>query len=548
MTPETCAVLLADPRWRASAVAQVLARFRGLPVLDMLGPAKRCRGIAAERMDRAGAEALARAFLQAGIPAVVVADARLPRAPASQPVRRLEYDDHGIRPETGAAFGWGEITVIMVAGLKDAGAAQGRAGRMSPEDSAAETFEDLTAYSAGDWVGGLAKRLQAAAAAPLPRSPEPETAYYLGLLTAEPRHLWIDAQRFDFSCLKGLKQLGSLPNLRILLAELSRRAPGARLSLGARALAEGRPLVEFVCDSPAEIEREYRWLLALNAQGSPEPLPAADAAETPAPEPARSKEPAQAAAAVEAPQFVLPDAVVSIGRRVIRGHLVLAPEALYCFIERMELAPGPVAWAASGLAALTGGLLSGWAAQKAASALEGEDVEGLPFPLVPREEAAPLYEPCLKTAPRISLCGRFFRIPRADVLAVAIPEEDILLVRTRQDACLELRAVMEEETVSGRLKLWRYPMGPVSRGRGRRFALGLGCAAVAAGAFLLDWVELAHGVLGAGRWFLGLPLLRRFFFDGEELRPESLIVLLPIVGFIAVYVKHRVSRGKDLFD
>lgn len=37
--------------------------------------------------------------------------------------------------------------------------------------------------------------------APIAKVETSEPIYYLGLVTAQ-RHLWIDAQRFDYACLK----------------------------------------------------------------------------------------------------------------------------------------------------------------------------------------------------------------------------------------------------------------------------------------------------------------------------------------------------------
>lgn len=56
-----------------------------------------------------------------------------------------------------------------------------------------------------------------------------------------------------------------LLNFRALVSEAARRAPQARLSLGARLITEGKPVKDLVYDSPSEIEREYRWLLTMNA-------------------------------------------------------------------------------------------------------------------------------------------------------------------------------------------------------------------------------------------------------------------------------------------
>ncbi len=92
---------------------------------------------------------------------------------------------------------------------------------------------------------------------------DPPTAV-LDILTENPaRRLRVDTRKFDFSSLPGSAPAEPLRSLMILCGLLLRRAPSADRNHGARLLFKGARPHEFGYASLEDLEREFRWILAL---------------------------------------------------------------------------------------------------------------------------------------------------------------------------------------------------------------------------------------------------------------------------------------------
>jgi hypothetical protein len=93
-----------------------------------------------------------------------------------------------------------------------------------------------------------------------------DLVFYADLLYKDPaRRLRIDALRFDYSFLKDRKVYQVFGNFKLLVADLAQGAPGAWRNHGTKILLEGKPIRMMGYETLADLERETRWLLTLQA-------------------------------------------------------------------------------------------------------------------------------------------------------------------------------------------------------------------------------------------------------------------------------------------
>lgn len=271
MENETRAVLLNDNTCKSPLIAQVLAGFHKVPLLDITPRAKACRGIAAEKLEPAQAEALAQAFQKAGIPARTVPDALLPAPPTPENVRRVELADAEFQPEGAGPMRWDQVIALLAFSLKPAQqqtAAKDTSGMTGNvltthfESPVMDALSGAFGSPAANAVNKIMEDARQAALVPMRKAASTEPLYFIGLVDAQSRSLWLDMQRFDFSCLKEKKQLNLLSNFRALVVESARRAPQAKRSLGARIVVGSGLMKDMLYESTDEIAQEYRWLLA----------------------------------------------------------------------------------------------------------------------------------------------------------------------------------------------------------------------------------------------------------------------------------------------
>lgn len=70
-------------------------------------------------------------------------------------------------------------------------------------------------------------------------------------------------------------------------------------------------------------------------------------------------------------------------------------------------------------------------------------------------------------APRLAFCRKYFKVPRAELRAAWVPEEDRLL-HHGLGWSFEVTGELGEEAVTGHLRAWSYPVRPFGSARSRR--------------------------------------------------------------------------------
>lgn len=258
------AVLIADDAsLRPADIARALAAARKVPTLDLMGPARRSWGIIEEGVSKAAADDTRRALAQGGLAALAVPIGLMEDVPALSSTASLELtgDQLGFCDRRGKQdrAPWGALNLIAAAAYKES-----TVRKADPEPGSNKGKEILKAGFS--LMTGLPTSL-GMGPKPVEKTAEvSEQVFLLDLYLKAPfGRLRIEPQRFDFSCLKARMGYGVSGNLRILLEELTRHAPAAAASRGAKILLEGRPVREMGYDGPSDLDRESRWRLTLSA-------------------------------------------------------------------------------------------------------------------------------------------------------------------------------------------------------------------------------------------------------------------------------------------
>jgi hypothetical protein len=251
-------VLLADP---AGADPGVLARFfsteKGIPLIDAQRLARRAWGFLGENLDETSARALADKAAGAGIKSMVVAATEV--SPRIDPafVHGAFFSEGQVElrvgiPSVPCPVALSQIQLLSVGNLR--------------RDSLV-TKTTKVESSAGRKILGLGVMLTTGIPIGMGGSKESkktvtETEWLLFLdLFAEGKRWRLVSAGFDFSGLGADKGAAGPDNLRRLLSMFQRHAPQALLGRGAREWVAGRPFS--VYDEEADLDRESRWLLAL---------------------------------------------------------------------------------------------------------------------------------------------------------------------------------------------------------------------------------------------------------------------------------------------
>ena len=254
----TWAVLLAGPEdLRPDVVAKALASFRGIPMADAAMAVRRGRGVVAERLGQAEAEDFARRLLADGIGAVAIPESTMADLPKAALLGRAVPGPDGLlvvaRPAASRLVPWSRIRLVAIAPFH-------------------ETTTSKTTVKEGPSGRDMAMRAGIMAVTGMPVSiggkkkvektvSKTEFHLYLDLLLRDPaERLRVDGGHFDFSGLGARMAYSSLPNVKALLEEIVRGAPGAVRSPGADLLLAGGRLAALGYDSVEEFEREERWL------------------------------------------------------------------------------------------------------------------------------------------------------------------------------------------------------------------------------------------------------------------------------------------------
>ena len=102
-------------------------------------------------------------------------------------------------------------------------------------------------------------------------SVEGRTPFIEMVFAAPARRIRILGAEFDYAALGAKMSYSAELNFRALAGELMARAPAALRARGARAILAKAPSGELAYDSFDDVQREERWLLALDALGAAQP-------------------------------------------------------------------------------------------------------------------------------------------------------------------------------------------------------------------------------------------------------------------------------------
>ena len=240
------AVILTRPEQREPmALARALAAIRKTPVQDQVMPAKNGWGIVAENVGAEEAQRLVESLSQAGLESKVVPSmASLPEAQA------LTRWDPAILEQ---------LALIAAAGVT---VTSTTTKTVKEGPTAAQKILStgiLLTTGLPIKIGGKERTVQKT-------QQLSDLAFFVDVICKDPlRRLRIDAQHFDYSFLKERKLYFLMGNFKLLVGDLAQAAPAAWRNHGARVLLENQPIQTMGYDSLADLERETRWLLTLQA-------------------------------------------------------------------------------------------------------------------------------------------------------------------------------------------------------------------------------------------------------------------------------------------
>lgn len=225
-----------------------------------------------------------------------------------------------------------------------------------------------------------------------------------------------------------------------------------------------------------------------------------------------------------------------LGDRVFHGTVIAEPEGLYFFVDKEERRMGTAARLAAFFLGQSAGMIAGSMVEGAVQRFSQFE-SGSAAPAWYHSDKEPeIYQPRLSAAPSLMRCGRFFVIKPSQVESMSIPEEDTLVIRTEGHA-LEVRGDLQEDAISGYLRLWRYPMRESTRGLGKRFYFALVPAVLLIVGF---WMEIRE-IQQLFEWVGNIPLVKEVFFssDSHKIRIAAgwVISSLIILGIIIFGLK-----------
>jgi hypothetical protein len=228
----------------AAVLAKALAPARRAPVQDLLIPMRRCWGLIELDAEESAAKEEARLLAQAGVRSLAIPANLVEEAPPAELVHEFERRPLPARLLAAAVFR--QTTQKVVAQESGPTAAQ-----------RALTIGLSMATGLPLGVGGgkkVERRIVESG----------DLVYWLDVYAGQPlRRYRLAAHDFDFSCLGERMGFDAAGNFRRILEWL---APDARaLNRGARGILEGKPMRDLGYESLADLDREGRWRLTLQA-------------------------------------------------------------------------------------------------------------------------------------------------------------------------------------------------------------------------------------------------------------------------------------------
>ena len=256
--PATVAVVLKERPASLAPVAQAWAAVFGIPVFDASKKVRDAGGILLENAPREVADKLAAGLGKAGVVSVVAPMDRLARlVPAVDCKLRREGDGLKAQVPGGAdvMLPLARIRILAVFALK-------------------ETTRDVKKVTEGPTLASKALRMgiSLSTGIPLPKQKtkvvekvtENEAfVFFLDVVTTDGKRFRATADALDYGFLGDRKLHQALGNFKLLIADLAVACPNALRNLGAEIMLASRPVSQMGYSSPADVDRELRWMLTV---------------------------------------------------------------------------------------------------------------------------------------------------------------------------------------------------------------------------------------------------------------------------------------------
>ncbi len=264
--PPHAVVLCSPASFSPQQVAAVLAKRGSLTAENLLPGVRRAWGIVAEPSVAEEAEALAAALSAAGQAAVAVPVSLLEEPPAAIVVTKADLSGDGFDILAGRAGAevqrlvWTHMKVLSAGAVAETGHKTVTEGPSAGEKA---VRLGATLVTGLPLMGGKSKTRQV---------PEERRTPFIEMIFVAPaRRIRILAAEFDYTALGSKMSYSAELNFRALVSELAACAPAALRGRGARAILAKAPSGELAYDSFEDVQREERWLLALDTLGAAQP-------------------------------------------------------------------------------------------------------------------------------------------------------------------------------------------------------------------------------------------------------------------------------------
>ncbi len=243
---DSFAVILADPNARnPMLVAKALASVRKTPLQDQILVAKNGWGVLAENLSETDSKKLVQDLKNAGLETFSMASKSFIPLPDIKPAQTLDL------------LLANPPVLIAAAGITHTS----KTTKLIKEGPSAGQKIMSTVILLGTGlpvnIGGKSRLVEKT-------QQHCDLVFHADFLYKDPWLRYrVDAQMFNYACLKERKQYYVLGNFKLLLADLVKAYPQAWTNHGARVLLEGKPVQSMGYESLTDLEKETRWLLAL---------------------------------------------------------------------------------------------------------------------------------------------------------------------------------------------------------------------------------------------------------------------------------------------
>jgi len=258
------AVLLKNPKtYHPPTIAKVIQAFREIPYQDAIHLARASWGILGENLEKVKAENLIDLLPVASLEGVLWPQDKLSDLPMAKALTGLEFSDDTLRINIkggeSQVFSWSEIKITAAAGFNSE---TFKVTKQEKGSSFGQKMMDVgILMSTGIPMGLFRKKKEA-----VQSQRSVDFMYFMDLFFKDSLERYrIDAQAFDYSCLKEKMVYNVLGNLRALITEITQKGKGSLWNKGVRDILESRPVSSMDYRSLDEIERECRWLACLTA-------------------------------------------------------------------------------------------------------------------------------------------------------------------------------------------------------------------------------------------------------------------------------------------